>query len=157
MKRVEVVERSWKNNLPLPLLSCESWMSVKEIPNRKKIKSNMNKGKKWLLPSLKTNSSYFLYLHITASIFKNQSIFFRKRHYGGKRETFFKTQSRFSVFKKILFTETSEANIRHLSSSTFLLCLIMELWLDVDETFIDFVTKTRMSIPLFGAYWTHPT
>ena len=36
VKRVEVVERSLIDTLPLPLLSRESWMFVKENPNRKK-------------------------------------------------------------------------------------------------------------------------
>ena len=36
VKRVEVVVRSYRNALPLPLQSCDSWMSVKENPDRKK-------------------------------------------------------------------------------------------------------------------------
>ena len=35
VKRVEVVERSQIDTLSLPLLSCESWMFVKENPDRK--------------------------------------------------------------------------------------------------------------------------
>ena len=33
---MEVVKRSKRDNLPLHLLSCESWMFVKENPDRKK-------------------------------------------------------------------------------------------------------------------------
>ena len=36
VKRVEVVERSSRDRLPLPLLSCVSWMFVKENQDRKK-------------------------------------------------------------------------------------------------------------------------
>ena len=36
VKRVEVVERSEIDTLPLPLLSCELWMFMKENPDRKK-------------------------------------------------------------------------------------------------------------------------
>ena len=35
MKQVEVVERSYRDNLPLSLLSCESRMFVKENPEKK--------------------------------------------------------------------------------------------------------------------------
>ena len=35
VRRVEVVERSWRDSLPIPLLSCELWMFVKENPDRK--------------------------------------------------------------------------------------------------------------------------
>ena len=37
---VEVVERSYRDGLPIPLLSCESWMFVKENPDRKKHHGN---------------------------------------------------------------------------------------------------------------------
>ena len=36
VKRVEVVQRSSRDSLPLPLLFCESWMFVKENLDRKK-------------------------------------------------------------------------------------------------------------------------
>ena len=36
VKRVEVVVRSQWNALPLPLRSCDSWMFVKQNPDRKK-------------------------------------------------------------------------------------------------------------------------
>ena len=35
-KWVEMGERSWSNSLPFPLLSCDSWMVVRENPDRKK-------------------------------------------------------------------------------------------------------------------------
>ena len=38
VKRVEVVLRKLKNTLPLPLQSFDSWMFVKENPDRKKLK-----------------------------------------------------------------------------------------------------------------------
>ena len=36
IKRLELVEKSWRDSLPLPMLSCELWMFVKENPDRKK-------------------------------------------------------------------------------------------------------------------------
>ena len=39
VKRVEVVERTQRNSLPLTQLSCELWMFVKENMDRKKKKS----------------------------------------------------------------------------------------------------------------------
>ena len=38
VKRVKVVERSQRDTLPFPLLTCESWMLAKENPVRKKNK-----------------------------------------------------------------------------------------------------------------------
>ena len=35
MKQLEVLVRTWRNTLPLPLQSCYSWMLVKENPDRK--------------------------------------------------------------------------------------------------------------------------
>ena len=43
LKRVEVSERSLKDNLPFPLLPCESWMFVRETENRKKTQSKSKK------------------------------------------------------------------------------------------------------------------
>ena len=43
VKRVEVVVSSLKNALPFPLQSCDSWMVVKENPNRKQQKKKKNK------------------------------------------------------------------------------------------------------------------
>ena len=37
MKQVEMVGRSWRNRLPLPLLSCELLMFMKEHPLPKKL------------------------------------------------------------------------------------------------------------------------
>ena len=40
VEQVEVVETNYSDSLPLPLLSCESWMFMKENPGRKiKIKT----------------------------------------------------------------------------------------------------------------------
>ena len=38
VKRVEVAERIWGDSLPIQLLSCESWIFVKQKPDRKKQK-----------------------------------------------------------------------------------------------------------------------
>ena len=41
MKWVEVVERSWRNSLPLPQRSFEAWIFVKENPGWKKKKKDV--------------------------------------------------------------------------------------------------------------------
>ena len=54
VKQVEVVVKSWKNALPLPLQSCDSWMFVKENPDRKK-----NYSERWTISALWASASQF--------------------------------------------------------------------------------------------------
>ena len=63
--------------------------------------------------------------------------------------TISKIQSRSSIFKKTLSTETSETNIRQLSSFIFL--YLFQMKLSVVNIF-DCVMKTGMKVSLVGAY-----
>ena len=54
VKQVEVVVKSWKNALPLPLQSCDSWMFVKENPDGKK-----NYSERWTISALWASASQF--------------------------------------------------------------------------------------------------
>ena len=55
VKWVEVVERSYIDILPLPLLSCESWMCVKENPDRKNNNNTSTRIFKNYLQSIKVD------------------------------------------------------------------------------------------------------
>ena len=74
-------------------------------------------------------------------------------------EAIFKTQSRSTINKKIFFTETSEANIRHLSPYLFFVFLQMKLssiicfWL-CNENLWCIIKTTNVKIkPCAGYLW----
>ena len=79
VKRLEVIKRIQGDSLPLHLLSCESWIFVKEKPDRKKATKRKRKAN-YVLQDVKTDSQCMWMKSILnlswrrSLLYRNQSI-----------------------------------------------------------------------------------